>query len=537
MQDSRATVAPRFEDAIAALRRTFGYPAFRGVQERAVQAVLEGRDVLVLMPTGGGKSLCFQVPALVLPGLTLVVSPLISLMKDQVDALERRGVSATFVNSSLPPSEMRERLDRAVRGELRLLYIAPERFDSADFRERLPRLRVARLVVDEAHCVSEWGRDFRPAYLRLGRERRKLGCPLVALTATATPEARADIVFHLGMRRPVVLAGGFDRPNLAWRVDKVRDEPDRDRRLLRLVRRRREGAAIVYAPTRRRVDALADLLNRSGVPATGYHAGAAASERQRLQDRFMAERSPVLVATNAFGMGIDKPNVRLVVHHAMPGNLEAYYQEAGRAGRDGAPATCILLYAPGDRGTHEFLIDQSHPDVDVVRSVWVCLEPGALPGAVRSLTLQQLARRAGIGGGARQALAALRALENAGRLRIDRLTEDGSRGSGGATIRFLDADPTAPSLWASLRADRRRELDRLLRMERYAGHRGCRRAFLLRYFGETPDGSTCHNCDRCQRFERDACSRPSPGKGGTLARRIRRRLHRLRPLPTGRSCA
>lgn len=529
MQDAPVSRPPSFEDAVSALEQTFGYPGFRGVQQPAVRAVLEGRDVLILMPTGGGKSLCFQVPALVLPGLTLVVSPLISLMKDQVDALERRGVSATFVNSSLTPAEMRDRVECAMSGGLRLLYIAPERFDSADFRERMPRLNVSRLAVDEAHCVSEWGRDFRPAYLRLGKVRRTLGCPLIALTATATPEARADIVFHLGMRRPVVLAGGFDRPNLSWRVEPVRDESARDRRLLHLLRGRRDGAAIVYAPTRRRVDALADLLNRSGVAAAGYHAGAAASERQRLQDRFMNERSPVLVATNAFGMGIDKANVRLVVHHAMPGNLEAYYQEAGRAGRDGAPATCILLYAPGDRGTHEFLIDQSHPAVDVVRSLWVCLEPHDRPGGARVLSLQQLARQAGLGGGGRQAVAALRALESAGRIHVDRLTEDGARGSGTVTIRFAEAEPPSASMWTVLRADRQRELERLLWMERYAGQRGCRRAFLLRYFGETPERSACGNCDRCARsgLWQDRQHGPDEQRGATGAPR-RGVLHRVR---------
>jgi ATP-dependent DNA helicase RecQ len=382
--------------------------------------------------------------------------------------------------------------------------------------------------------VSEWGRDFRPAYLRIGRERRKIGCPLIALTATATPEARADIVFHLGLRRPLVLAGGFDRPNLAWRVEPVRDESGRDRRLLHLVRTRREGAAIVYAPTRRRVDALADLLNRSGVAAAGYHAGATASERQRLQDRFMNDRSPVLVATNAFGMGIDKPNVRLVVHHAMPGNLEAYYQEAGRAGRDSAPATCVLLYAPGDRTTHEFLIDQAHPDVDVVRAVWSCLESVVRPGGARSWSLQQLARQAGLAGGGRQVVAGLRALERAGRIHLDRLSEDGSRGSGTVTIRFPASEPASASAWAALRADRQRELDRLLWMQRYAGHSGCRRAFLLRYFGETPAGRTCANCDRCVCPVPDPPDRPPPGKGGTHARRIQQWLRRLRPLPTAR---
>jgi ATP-dependent DNA helicase RecQ len=487
-----------FGDALAALERVFGYPAFRGVQEPAVRAVLEGRDVLVLMPTGGGKSLCYQVPALVLPGLTLVVSPLISLMKDQVDALARRAVPAAFVNSSLSAEETRSRLERAERGELRLLYIAPERFDSPDFKERLPRLGVVRLAVDEAHCVSEWGRDFRPAYLRIGAERRRLGCPLIALTATATPEARADIVFHLGLRRPVVLAGGFDRPNLRWRVTQVRDERERDHRLVQLLRDRIDGSAIVYAPTRRRVDTLADMLNRAGIPAAGYHAGADGNERQRLQDRFMREGAPVLVATNAFGMGIDKPNVRLVVHQAMPGNLEAYYQEAGRAGRDGKPADCVLLHAPADRLTHEFLIDQAHPDGETVRAVWAVLADSVRAREPARVAFPELAHRSGLAGGARQVAAVLRALDRGGAFRVCRLTEDDHGAAGSATLQ-CEAEPPPREFWTALREDRERELARLLWMQRYARHGNCRRAYLLRYFGEVPRSGRCGGCDGCAR--------------------------------------
>ena len=533
MEGTDGPGAPGLDDARLALRSVFGYPDFRGVQEPAVRAVLEGRDVLILMPTGGGKSLCYQVPALVLPGLTLVVSPLISLMKDQVDALSARGVPAAFVNSTLPAEEMRSRMDRAMRGELKLLYIAPERFASADFRERLPRLAVDRLAVDEAHCVSDWGRDFRPAFLRLGAERRQLGCPLIALTATATPEARGDIVFHLGLRRPVVLAGGFDRPNLTWNVVSIRDEADRDRRLLRLLRARPEGAAIVYAPTRRRVDSLADLLNRAGLPAAGYHAGAGAGERQRLQDRFMRERAPVLVATNAFGMGIDKPNVRLVVHHAMPGTLEAYYQEAGRAGRDGSPATCVLQYAHADRFTHEFLIDQAHPDPEAVRALWAVIASGR-PGREPSpVGLPELARRSGFEGGGRQALAAVRALERAGLLRVLHLAEDGRAGAGSVTLE-CDATPPPARVWATLREDRARELAKLLWMQRYARHRACRRAFLLGYFGESAGSRRCGGCDRCQGAPDPADPGPHPDARQRVARRIRETLHRLRPLPTRR---
>jgi ATP-dependent DNA helicase RecQ len=330
------------EAARAALRRCFGYEDFRGAQPEAIRALATGRDVLVLMPTGGGKSLCFQMPALVMPGLTIVVSPLISLMQDQVDALTRRGIPATFVNSTLAPGEAARRMGAVLRGEVKLLYVAPERFQSQNFRRVLPQLTVSLLAIDEAHCISEWGHDFRPSYLRLGEVRKALGVPCIALTATATPAVREDIVVHLGLRRPVVLARGFDRHNLGWHVLAAKDEAHKDRLLIHTLRTHRgDGVACVYAPTRKKVDAIADLLNHRGIRAAGYHAGASATDRHRLQEAFMHGDVPVIVATNAFGMGIDKPDVRLVVHFAMPATLESYYQEAGRGGRDGEHARCV----------------------------------------------------------------------------------------------------------------------------------------------------------------------------------------------------
>ncbi|MBW3551852.1 MAG: ATP-dependent DNA helicase, partial [Gemmatimonadetes bacterium] len=354
---------PAAADARALLKRHFGYDDFRPGQARAVEAALAGRDVLVLMPTGGGKSLCYQIPSQLLPGTTLVVSPLISLMKDQVDGLRRAGIAATFINSTLQPEEARERLEAVERGETRLLYVAPERFAARSFMERLDRLRVSLFVVDEAHCISQWGHDFRPAYMRLGDVRERLGCPAMALTATATPGVREDIARHTRLQRPVVVAKGFDRPNLLWHVLAAKNDGEKDDLLVRLLGDRRRGggsgSAIVYATTRKSVDAVAHLLNRRGVPAGGYHAGIGAGERQRLQDSFMAGGLRVVVATNAFGMGIDKPDVRLVVHYNTPSTLEDYYQEAGRAGRDGRDADCVLLHAYADRFTHEFLLDQA----------------------------------------------------------------------------------------------------------------------------------------------------------------------------------
>ncbi|MGH7483752.1 MAG: RecQ family ATP-dependent DNA helicase, partial [Longimicrobiales bacterium] len=338
-------------DARRVLRDHWGHPAFRGVQEPAIEALLAGRDVLVLMPTGGGKSVCYQVPALLSEGLTLVVSPLISLMDDQVAALRRADIPAAAIHGGLASGEAAAALDRAAGGAIRLLYIAPERFSSARFAERLPSLDVRLFVVDEAHCVSQWGESFRPSYLRLGAVRDELGCTALALTATATPDVRRDVARLLRLRQPRILAGGFDRPNLAWRVRPAKDAAEKDRLLLERLRAQDDGVSIVYASTRRAVDGLADWLGRRGVCAAAYHAGVEPAPRRRLQERFMAGELPVMVATSAFGMGIDKPDVRLVAHHDLPGGLEAYYQEAGRAGRDGRPAECLVLHAPRDEAT------------------------------------------------------------------------------------------------------------------------------------------------------------------------------------------
>jgi len=361
------------DDAMGAarevLQRYWGYPDFRPGQDTAVANVLSGGDSLTVMPTGGGKSICYQVPAMILPGVTLVVSPLISLMKDQVDNLEAVGLAATFLNSSLTGAEMNARLAGAEQGRYKLVYVAPERFDSESFQQRLAALNVSLLAVDEAHCVSEWGHDFRPSYLRLGRVRPLLGNPpIAALTATATEEVRRDIIRQLRLREPRVLVTGFDRRNLHWHVLRAKNDSEKDRMLLKLLRGR-EGSAIVYASTRKSVDALTALLRGSGISAVGYHAGLADRDRKSLQERFMRGETPVVVATNAFGMGIDKSDVRIVVHYNMPGNLEAYYQEAGRAGRDGQNSDCVLLHAYNDRFTHEFFIDIANPPRQAVEAV------------------------------------------------------------------------------------------------------------------------------------------------------------------------
>jgi ATP-dependent DNA helicase RecQ len=567
------TPRPTLDEARALLRARFGYPEFRPGQERAVSSVLAGRDTLVVLPTGGGKSICYQVPAMVLPGLTVVVSPLISLMKDQVDALTARGIPATFVNSTLTSGEVSERMTRVMRREVKLLYLAPERFDVGTAAERLRDVGVSLLAIDEAHCISEWGHDFRPSYLRIAAVRERLGSPqTVALTATATPHVRTDIARQLRLENPETIITGFDRQNLRYHVVPTRTEAEKDDALASILRDHQEGVAIVYASTRRNVEKIARTLDDAGIAAAAYHAGLDDAHRHEVQDAFMSERVRAIVATNAFGMGIDKPNVRVVVHHAMPGTLEAYYQEAGRAGRDGQPAEVFLLHAFPDRFTHEFFIKGAFPERALVEKVYdrvrkkadrtgaVSLEPGAiaaaLPGKISDREVES-ALRLLIGAGALRSdpetggRAFVRLLATADRIKrelgADRALELGllralwrvggdalydgvpvdldglPPGFGGAvgTMPLLTALERGQFLewhrlgggdhvtdlrrplsgypidWSALDRRRRNELSKLDAMQQYAYATGCRRGFVLRYFGDPAAGKDCGGCDNC----------------------------------------
>ncbi len=345
-----------------ALREVFGFEGFRPGQREAVEATLAGRDVLVVMPTGSGKSLTYQLPALMRTDLTLVVSPLVSLMADQVEALHRLAPqSVALVNAQQDAATNRSAVERAVAGQVRLLYVAPERFSSPGFLERIRRARIGRFVVDEAHCVSQWGHDFRPDYFRLADAARWLGADaILASTATATPQVASDIVARLGLRDPVRVATGFDRPNLSFAVVRCPTKEAVHRGIASALGAPDALPAIVYAGTRAECDRLAERLGRElGVPATSYHAGLPRDARAEAQRRFMSGEVPVVVATNAFGMGVDKADVRTVCHESVPGSLEAYYQEAGRAGRDGAPARCLLFASSKDKGLHVFFIERA----------------------------------------------------------------------------------------------------------------------------------------------------------------------------------
>ncbi len=354
------------EDKRSLLRRVFGYASFREGQEPLIDAILEGRDVFGIMPTGGGKSICYQLPALMLPGLTLVVSPLISLMKDQVTAVTALGVPAAYINSSQSAEESRAVFAGLRRGDYKLLYVAPERLEAEGFVAAVREANVTLLAVDEAHCISQWGQDFRPSYLKIPAFlRRLLRRPVVAaFTATATAQVREDVIRLLELRAPVCVTTGFDRPNLRFDVLHVSGE-EKDAALSSLLRKFRDRSGIIYCSTRRAVEDVCDALRSAGYPATRYHAGLEDEERRRNQDDFLYDRAPIMAATNAFGMGIDKSNVGFVIHYNIPKSMEAYYQEAGRAGRDGAPADCVLLFSPKDIRTAKFLIQNSNENPDL----------------------------------------------------------------------------------------------------------------------------------------------------------------------------
>jgi ATP-dependent DNA helicase RecQ len=437
------------------LQRCYGYPDFRPSQRRVVASVLAGRDVLGVLPTGAGKSVCFQIPATLRDGLTLVISPLISLMQDQVEAARRRGIPAAFLNSTLERETQDEVLRAAARGTCRLLYVAPERLHrlTMDLLER--EVRPALIAVDEAHCISEWGHDFRPSYRALGEARAAFGWPqVVALTGSATPEVRRDIVdtLRLGARRRVDLhLASFDRPNLRFEVAPVKSDRIRVEALCEELRRE-PGCAIVYAPTRNTTEAIARLLQYRGIRAVPYHAGLTKERRAETLERFLDGDFRVTVATCAFGMGIDKPDVRLVLHWSMPPTPESYYQEAGRAGRDGQSARCLLLYARGDRSLHQLQIGVTFPPEKMVERAW-------------------------------RDAAAFKRLPSGVRASVERLRAELKPAHGRVD-------------WSAVRRRKKLALERLKAVDRYATTRGCRRSVLLGWFGE--EIGRCGNCDRCR---------------------------------------
>jgi ATP-dependent DNA helicase RecQ len=472
--------APGLDGARRVLRDVFGYGEFRPGQAEVIEAVLARRDTLAVMPTGGGKSVCYQVPALLQDrGLTLVVSPLLALMKDQVDAMQAMGVAAAAINSTVSQDEQRQVLADAASGKLRLLYVAPERFGAAGFMAALRALPVSLLAIDEAHCISQCGHDFRPSYRELGQVRDRIGSPpVVALTATADPRVRDDIVLRLGLRTPTVHVAGFDRPNLRFEVARVTTLKDKFEGIAGQLRELKDESAIVYCGTRKRVEEITDSLQRAGIKCARYHAGMPDDDRKRIQNAFARDTLRIIVATNALGMGIDKPDVRAVIHHDMPDSLESYYQEAGRAGRDGGPATCTLYYATRDRGLREFFIDMAHPEASRVVEVY-----------------QQLV---GFSGNRVHIREVMRDTDEPGiNAAVQSLVESGLAARAGYSVWATDLDGEARIDTAALEEHRQHSFDKLDAMENYARSRTCLRTRILEYFGDDVREPACGNCGPC----------------------------------------
>jgi ATP-dependent DNA helicase RecQ len=492
---SPALTRPVRADAIReAAARVFAFSVLRPGQLEVMDDVLQGRPVVTVMPTGAGKSLCYQLPAVMLGaqgGVTLVVSPLIALMKDQVDSLRARGIEAGALTSAAGPEEQADIL-AGIRGSVyTLVYVAPERFRSPRFLDALAQIgdRLALLAIDEAHCISVWGHDFRPDYRRLGDAVRALRPPrLVALTATATPEVREDIAAQLHMVEPSHHVHGFDRPNLQLTVERAGGATDKCARMIERVRLRSGGVALVYAATRKNAERYGDALRDTGMRVRVYHAGLEDQERVDAQDEFMADRLDAIVATNAFGMGVDKSDIRLVVHADVPRSPEAYYQEAGRGGRDGSPTDCVLLFNHSDVRLQEFLIDASYPSAEILRGLWKTLRDqpdlggrperlqACLPGAPHASTVSS----------------AIRILSRHGYLRQD--------GDWLLAVR-PDASDQGPPLDVEALAQRAEVERRKLRtMVEYAYYPRCRRQFILEYFGDADwrdREQRCRACDNC----------------------------------------
>jgi ATP-dependent DNA helicase RecQ len=544
---------------LTVLKEIFGFDSFRPGQEEVIRAVLDGRDTLAVMPTGGGKSLCYQVPALMKEGLTVIVSPLISLMKDQVDSLLQSSVEgAATLHSGLSPEERWE-VERKVRtGEIRMLYVAPERLRSLEFVLTLRRIGVSLFVVDEAHCISEWGHDFRPDYLFLPRAVRDLGNPpVLALTATATPHVRQDILSSLGMRKPTVVVTSFNRPNLTYRVLPAKEKKDK-LPLISSIIRNSPPPGIIYGTTRKECEELAASLKRAGVDAAHYHAGMEAAERSSVQERFMTDELSVVVATVAFGMGVDKPNVRFVVHASVPGSLPAYIQEAGRAGRDGKPGECVILYRGADLGRRKRLITINAAGADEVGSFFRALSGAANTGRV-NMPQASLSALSGVEpdlagsllGGLEEAGLISRGYDLWGEVEVRRVDEEPEDlreevarvhaalpGEGVITLpelaRRADVRPVVAQtalfhlmadgiveavpggsladirlkkesldrgsrrrISARLKSRTRAAYDQVRIVETYATLQTCRREYLLRHFGDEQKVAPCAGCDVC----------------------------------------
>ncbi len=496
----------------------FSYTSLRNGQGEAIQDVLDNKDSLVVMPTGSGKSLCFQIPSCLFDGLTIVVSPLIALMKDQVDALQRKDIPATFINSSLSGDEQNERITAMQSGAYRIVYVAPERFRSTRFTYALQDIPIRLLAIDEAHCISEWGHDFRTDYRKLKQIRIDLGSPTtIALTATATPEVQRDIIDALGLEDPQIHIRGFERDNLFFEVAQVRTKKEKFDRIVALIQHYKSQSFVIYCATRKQCEEVVADLKRRRIKAGMYHGGLADGARRKEQESWIQDKTPILVATNAFGMGVDKSNVRGVIHFNIPGSLEAYYQEAGRAGRDGIDASCLLLFSLADRGIHEFFIENTHPSKVLFEKIWRYVSK--LGKGTHAVDLKLMAKTFSTDKqqvhvmGLESALRSLQFMGYIEYLKQGRLE----------SISVYDISKGLELDWTAINQRRSIAKRQLKNILDYSTSAQCRQLHIVKYFGGRPSFSKgCGKCDRCigipdyakVSMEQNAKKIPSGGEDG-----------------------